>query len=128
MKPLRNLLALLCAALIQVSPAVAQDRPAGPAPALMVGGKYSVEGRNADGSPYRGVALVVDRGDGHYEFLWRIDAMHMGIGKLEGSTMTVYVGEEHPAIYHVEPDGSLAGTWANGQASERMTPAGELRI
>jgi len=130
MKPLHTLAALLCAVSIPISSAVAQvqDPPAATSPALAVGGKYSVEGRNADGSPYRGLALVLDRGDGNYEFLWRIDAIHAGIGKLEGNTMTVFVGEEHPAIYQVEPDGTLRGTWANGQATERMTPLGETRI
>lgn len=127
MKPLRYLLALLCAALIQVSPAFAQDLPASASRAPMIAGKYAVEGRNIDGTAYRGIALVVDRGHGHYEFLWRIGAVHTGVGKLDGNTMLVYVGNEHPAVYQIEPDGSLAGTWANGQASERMTPVGELR-
>jgi hypothetical protein len=95
--------------------------------AAMVAGTYTVEGRNVDGSPYRGMVLVQARGDGTLEFFWRIGSFHRGIGTLDGKTVTVDFGDAFPAVYEIQSDGSLTGTWANGRASERLTPVGVLR-
>jgi hypothetical protein len=112
-------------------PAHAQTHP-GPALQIaqtpsMLAGTYSVDGKNVDGSPYRGTALVQQRTDGTFLFLWRIGNFQRGIGTVEGKTVTVDFGDAFPAVYQIEPDGSLSGTWANGKASERLTPLGAQR-
>ena len=97
------------------------------APVSTVAGAYSVEGRNVDGSPYRGMVLVQARDDGKLEFFWRIGSFHRGIGTVDGKIVTVDFGDAFPAVYEIQSDGSLTGTWANGRAAERLTPVGVLR-
>ena len=107
--------------------------PAGAAPLRMqspastVAGAYAVEGRNVDGSAYRGTVLVQARSDGTFEFFWRIGSFHRGIGTLDGKIVTVDFGDAFPAVYEIQTDGTMSGTWANGRASERLTPIGVLR-
>lgn len=96
-------------------------------PALLLPGHYACEGRNIDGSPYRGLVLVQPRADGRFEFVWRIGTFHRGIGTLDGNVVTVEFGDLHPAVYEIGADGTLTGTWADGKASERLTPIGLQR-
>ena len=97
------------------------------ASSLTLAGAYSVDGRNVDGSPYRGTVLVQQRTDGTFLFIWRIGNFHRGIGTVEGDVVTVDFGDAFPAVYQIHTDGTLTGTWANGRASERLTPMGAQR-
>ena len=97
------------------------------APASLLTGAYTVDGRNADGSAYRGTAIVQSRSDGKLQFVWHVGAFQRGIGTLDGNVVTVDFGDAFPAIYELQSDGSLSGTWANGLASERLTPIGAQR-
>lgn len=111
---------MLAGALPPALPLVVQAAP-------LLGGAYAVAGRNPDGTSYQGTALVRARSDGSFEFLWRVGAFHRGIGSVEGNIVTVDFGDSFPAIYEMQPDGSLSGTWADGRASERLTPIGAQR-
>ncbi len=127
---------LILAAATSIAAAAAPPRPDGAetattmpaqATAAQLGGHYAVQGRNPDGTPYRGKAIVAVRGDGRYDFLWYIGGLQRGIGTLAGTTLTVDFGDTFPAVYELRTDGSLQGTWADGRASEELTPVGMLR-
>lgn len=92
---------------------------AGSAPAA---GRYNVDGRNADGSRYRGTVDI--DGDGRdYEFRWKIgSSAYSGRGALTDGLLVVDWGSSQPIVYAVREDGSLAGLWDNGRASEVLTP------
>lgn len=134
----RTLLSLLAAAaLIPCAAVAALHQPSERAAAAtttpaqqatpQLGGQYAVAGRNPDGTPYKGKALVAVRGDGRYDFLWHIGGLQRGIGTLAGTTLTVDFGDAFPVVYELRTDGSLLGTWADGRASEELTPVGLLR-
>lgn len=93
----------------------------------LVSGTYSVEGKNPNGSPYRGLCVIEVRTDGRYEFNWRVGAFHRGIGTVSGNVVTVEFGDTAPVVYELRWDGSLTGTWAGGQGSEELRPVGQLR-
>lgn len=93
----------------------------------LVAGTYSVEGKNPNGSAYRGLCLIEARADGRYEFSWRVGAFHRGIGTVSGNVVTVEFGDTTPVVYELRWDGSLSGTWAGGQGSEELRPVGQLR-
>lgn len=83
-------------------------------------GTYKVEGRNTNGSRYSGKVTVTVQGD-VASFLWSIAGeTYRGTGTLKGTVLTVDWGAKDPVIYQVNSDGSLDGTWAAGQASERL--------
>jgi hypothetical protein len=124
-----TLLVLLAGALS--APACAQTYPDTPRgikqAALRLTGAYGVEGRNPDGTPYLGTAMIKMRGDGQLDFVWQIGQFQHGIGKLDGNIVTVDFGDLFPAIYEIQTDGSLNGTWGNGKALERLVPLGLLK-
>lgn len=93
----------------------------------LVGGTYSVEGKNPNGTAYRGVCIIEARADGRYEFSWRVGAFHRGVGTVTGNVVTVEFGDTAPVVYELRWDGSLTGTWAGGQGSEELRPVGSLR-
>jgi len=52
----------------------------------------------------------------------RADDTFKGTGRLEGKLMEVQWGNPQPVIYVLRPDGTLHGTWGNGEALEKLTP------
>ncbi|MEZ5789954.1 MAG: caspase family protein [Nitratireductor sp.] len=84
-------------------------------------GKYKVDGRNPDGSRYKGVLSVI--GDGHdYELAWSIGrTSYSGRGVLENGVLVVDWGSSQPVIYAVGEDGTLSGLWESGKGSEIAT-------
>ncbi|MBI3704103.1 MAG: hypothetical protein HY244_09730 [Rhizobiales bacterium] len=86
-------------------------------------GQYSVAGVNPNGSTYRGEVTISEDG-GVYNFRWRISNgdTFRGKGRLRGRILSVDWGQKYPVIYHVDEDGTLRGKWANGRASEDLTP------
>ena len=85
-------------------------------------GAYVAEGRNPDGSAYRGDVVIVDA-DGQIGVSWRVGSQaYRGQGALDGRVLTVDWGSATPVIYVVMPDGSLHGTWDDGRALEKLTP------
>lgn len=83
-------------------------------------GNYRVEGRNPDGSAYSG-SLTIRDVDGVANFEWRVGSRaYRGQGSFIGNVLVVNWGSDAPVIYTIGLDGNLAGTWANGRASERL--------
>lgn len=125
--------ALLAASLLCAAPATAGPlQPGVPAvppgvteirdAAARLAGTYAVEGRNTDGSAYRGQVHVTVSGGTVY-FRWEIGRdVYLGEGSLAGDILTIYWGQPDPVVYAVRPDGRLQGTWARGRASEVLTP------
>ena len=97
--------------------------PKNHAPAHKLAGKYTIDGRNPNGSRYRGSVIITVEG-ATYNFLWRISngSTYHGKGRLHGDTLTVDWGQKDPVIYRVKDDGTLRGRWANGRGTENLTP------
>lgn len=82
-------------------------------------GSYKVEGRNPDGSSYKG-SLEISVNDNVANFNWAIGSQKFrGQGSLIGNVLVVNWGDAAPVIYTIDLDGNLTGTWKNGRASER---------
>ena len=106
----------LCTALAAVGGAAVS------AQGLGVTGQYRVDGRNPDGSPYSGVARVIQIGD-RINITWEIAGRRFeGQGVVQGDEITVDWGDATPVIYIVLDDGTLSGTWAAGRGSDVLTP------
>ena len=87
-----------------------------------IDGIYTGNGRNADGSAYKGRTVITQQGDA-VEFTWYIgNDTNRGSGTIEGRVVTVDWGDATPVVYVVMPDGELHGTWADGTALEKLTP------
>jgi hypothetical protein len=85
-------------------------------------GEYRVDGRNPNGSRYRGRVAITPVGD-RYRFDWRVGSQaYHGDGTLEGNVMVVQWGGSTPAVYAISPDGTLNGLWDAGRAGEILTP------
>jgi hypothetical protein len=85
-------------------------------------GSYAARGRNSNGSAYAGTVTLVQQGD-QVAISWRIgNDTFKGTGRLEGKVLEVEWGNPQPVIYVLRPDGSLHGTWGNGEALEKLTP------
>lgn len=92
-----------------------------PQPASLQG-SYAVEGRNPDGSTYKG-RLQLRVQDGRAFLRWEVGgSVYLGEGTLAGDILTVYWGQPDPVVYVVRPDRTLEGTWARGRASEKLLP------
>lgn len=97
--------------------------------AQTVGGKYTVEGRNADGSAYAGTAEIA-MGAGGCTITWTTgDTQSKGSCKLDGARFTAAYtleGAKGRVAYAVKPDGSLDGTWTldgqDGKGTEVLKP------
>jgi hypothetical protein len=105
------------------------------APALAQrAGTYGVEGQGADGSRYEGTATLAPSGQNTWRVTWRVagdTAQGVGILIPQGPLLVVgytIAGETGVAVYAVQADGRLLGTWTQGQAggigTETMTPGG----
>ena len=86
-------------------------------------GVYRVKGSNPYGSTYKGTVKITRKEGSKYTFAWKIGpSSYTGTGELKDNVMTVKWGTDSPAIYEVEPDGTLNGTWAKGKGTEILTP------
>ena len=86
-------------------------------------GVYRVAGSNPNGSTYKGTVKITHKERSKYTFAWKIGpSSYAGTGELKDNVMTVKWGTDSPAIYKVEPDGTLNGTWAKGKGTEILTP------
>ena len=85
-------------------------------------GRYSVSGRNPNGSRYSGTVSIVRRA-GRYEMEWRVgSSSYRGTGALEGNLLTVDWGSSQPIIYALGENGVLSGLWSGGQGEDVLTP------
>jgi hypothetical protein len=99
--------------------------------AAEVGGSYSVEGTNFDGSAYRGTAEITVTSDTTCAITWQTGkTTSEGFCMLKGEAFAAaYVlgGDVGLVIYNVNEDGTLDGAWTiagkDGAGTEVLTPA-----
>ncbi|MFN8828316.1 MAG: hypothetical protein ACK50Q_12245 [Labrys sp. (in: a-proteobacteria)] len=96
-----------------------------------IGGTYSVEGKNPNGSTYTGTARIEGTEGGNCSITWTIgngqssEAFCMRQGEVLGAAYVLgkSIGL---VIYRVDGDGVLDGTWSiageEGVGQERLTP------
>jgi hypothetical protein len=94
-----------------------------PVAARSLAGIYRAEGTNPNGSRYSGMVAVVGDDSGSYAFTWWIgrEVFH-GEGQRDGRWLRVDWGQASPVIYTQDGHGILDGIWADGRASEILTP------
>ena len=121
MSPFRNALrALVVAALFCClsSSAFAQLRA----------GAYGVQGQNPDGSAYEGDFELREGPNAAWVARWQVgDAEIIGLGLIQGGLLALsFTVNNRPgiAVYGVEPDGTLRGSWTTGGGlgTETLTP------
>jgi len=99
-----------------------------PADAQIRQGLYDIEGRNPDGSDYRGAFALEEAPGASWYAIWQVgDARLVGLALIHGGTLAVsFIVEGRPGVaaYEVEPDGRLRGTWSTGGGlgTEMLTP------
>jgi hypothetical protein len=102
-----------------------------PACAQSIGGKYTVEGKNLDGSSYSGTAEIVLTSETTCAINWQTGSSEaVGICmRNDESFAAAYVMDDVTGliIYKVMPDGTLNGLWtisgSEGNGAEVLTPA-----
>lgn len=106
--------------------ALAGTAQAGPA----IGGTYQVQGTNHDGSAYGGTARIVATSDTTCEIVWSTGGTTSeGICSRDGDAFAAayQLGDVVGlAIYHVQANGVLVGTWTiagqGGNGTETLIP------
>lgn len=94
---------------------------AGAVSAQSIGGNYTAEGRNPNGSTYTGRVQISEMGAA-IGVAWQVGSQgYTGNGFRDGQVLTVNWGDQYPVIYVIMPNGELHGTWANGRALEKLT-------
>ena len=102
-----------------------------PASAQDIGGKYTVEGTNLDGSAYNGTAEVTLTSDTTCVIKWETNGTTSeGICARNDDAFSaahITTGEVGLIIYKVGEDGSMDGLWTiagkEGNGTEKLTPA-----
>jgi hypothetical protein len=83
-------------------------------------GLYQVTGFNPNGSAYRGMVAVTQKG-GEFAFKWWIGTqIFSGSGHFAGRMLVVNWGDKTPVVYSFGKEGALNGEWADGTATERL--------
>jgi hypothetical protein len=110
--------------------ALAVALSAGSAQAQDIGGSYTVEGANHNGSTYEGTAEITLTSDTTCVIQWKTPNVSDGICSRNGDSFAAaYVMDNvfGLVIYKVLPDGSLNGLWTiageGGTGTEILTPA-----
>lgn len=93
-----------------------------PQPAISLAGIYRVSGTNPNGSRYRGMVALAQRGDQFRLTWWIGKQVFFGTGHFAGRMLVVNWGAKHPVIYTFGERNALDGEWADGSASERLEP------
>ncbi|NVO16907.1 MAG: caspase family protein [Rhodoplanes sp.] len=98
-----------------------EPRPVQAAVAPRLAGLYRADGKNPDGSRYRGMVALQPAGEG-MRFTWWIGRdVFRGTGEFAGRMLVVNWGQTHPVIYGFGGSRDLDGEWADGTATERLT-------
>ena len=85
-----------------------------------------MDGANPNGAKYRGTAVITQSGN-RYNVTWKIAGQtHSGTGDLTGKTLSINwkdaSGNGGVVTYTLTESGVLKGVWANGKATETLTP------
>jgi hypothetical protein len=94
------------------------------ASAQTIGGRYTVQGTNPDGSAYGGPAEIVLASDGSCRMLWNTGSTFNGTCVISGQSLSaIYQGGDSngTANYQLQPDSSLQGTWTMGAGNGTET-------
>lgn len=85
-------------------------------------GVYRATGTNPSGNKYTGmVALAQDEDD--FRLTWWIGKdVFQGSGHFAGKMLVVNWGDKTPVVYSFGDEGALDGEWADGSATETLTP------
>jgi hypothetical protein len=118
---MKKLIASLSLALCMVVPASAQS----------IGGKYTVQGTNLDGSSYEGTAEITLTSETTCVIHWETGSTASdGICARNDAAFAaahITTGEVGLIIYKVMEDGTLDGLWTiagkEGNGTEKLTPA-----
>lgn len=88
-------------------------------------GVYRTNGTNPSGSKYTGIVAIEEDGD-DFKLTWWIgkDVFH-GSGHFAGKMLVINWGDKTPVTYSFGDEGELDGEWADGSASETLTPVGD---
>jgi hypothetical protein len=99
------------------------------AAAQEVSGRYTVEGRNFDGSRYRGKATISVTSKNTCRIEWNVGTVWKGICMRNGSSFAAsyYAGQAVGLIiYEIRPDGRMEGLWTiadqDGVGTETLIP------
>ncbi|RAI45807.1 caspase family protein [Rhodoplanes roseus] len=99
-----------------------EPRPVQAVAAPRLAGVYRAEGRNPDGTRYQGMVAMQPAGD-RMRFTWWIGKdIYRGTGEFAGRMLVVNWGDKHPVIYPFGSGPVLNGEWADGTATERLSP------
>jgi hypothetical protein len=100
------------------------------ASAQTVGGKYTVQGTNFDGSPYSGTATITRSSNSTCRMHWETGSTSDGICMLANASLAAAykMGDSVGLVlYDVQSDGTLKGVWTiadkSGAGTETLTPA-----
>ena len=98
--------------------------------AQSVGGNYTVQGKNIDGSSYGGTVTITPSSDSTCRIVWKTGSTSSGICMLAGrSFAAAYVLNKSfgLVLYELQGDGSLKGVWTiadqPGAGTETLIPA-----
>ncbi|MFD2182534.1 caspase family protein [Rhodoplanes azumiensis] len=100
------------------------QRPTQATIAPQLAGIYRADGRNPDGSRYKGMVALQPTADG-MRFTWWIGRqIFRGNGEFAGRMLVVNWGQKHPVVYSFGAGSGavLDGEWADGTATERLVP------
>ena len=89
-------------------------------PQRNLSGVYRSDGRNPNGTKYKGIAAVNWTGNEVQVKWWIGKQIFTGTGEFAGKMLVVNWGDTHPVIYTFGKHGFLNGEWADGKASERL--------
>jgi len=99
------------------------------AAAQEVSGRYTVEGRNFDGSRYKGLAEILVTTKNTCRIVWNTGSTSEGICMRNGKTFAATYGTGSTTglvIYEIRPDGRMEGLWTmadrEGVGTETLIP------
>ncbi|MGA9603189.1 MAG: caspase family protein [Methyloceanibacter sp.] len=87
-------------------------------------GVYRANGTNPSGSNYTGIVALKEDGEDFKLTWWIGKDVFNGSGHYAGKMLVINWGEKNPVIYSFGNQGALDGEWADGSASETLTPIG----
>ena len=94
-----------------------------------VSGIYTVEGRNFDGSRYRGTAEISVTSRNTCRIVWNVGSVSEGICMRNGTVFAASYGQGGTTglvIYEIRPDGRMEGLWTmadrDGVGTETLIP------
>jgi hypothetical protein len=94
-----------------------------------VSGRYTVEGRNFDGSRYRGKATISVTSKNTCRIEWNVGTVWKGFCMRNGKSLAASYSAGQAVgliIYEIRPDGRMEGLWTiadqNGVGTETLIP------